>query len=60
MIGTQILCILRTFGPLPSSEFVNHLGMKKSTVINDLCRMKKYREVRCIPGYQKRNLWEAV
>lgn len=60
MIGSQILCILQTFGPLPSSTFVDHLNMKKSTVINDLSRMKKRGEVRCIPGYQKRNLWDVV
>jgi len=60
MIGDQILCILQTFGPLASREFVDNLGMKKSTVINDLSRMKKRKEVKCIPGYQKRNLWDVT
>ncbi|MCK9571239.1 hypothetical protein M0R72_19985 [Candidatus Pacearchaeota archaeon] len=59
MIGDQILCILRTFGPLPSSAFVA-CHMKRDTVRNNLSRMKRRDEVRCIPGYQKRNLWEAI
>ena len=59
MIGSQILMILQTFGPLPSSAFVA-CRMKRDTVVNNLCRMKKRGEVRCIPGYQKRNMWDVI
>jgi len=59
MIGSQILMILQTFGPLRSSAFVA-CGMKKSTVINNLSSMKRHDEVRCIPGYQKRNMWDVT
>jgi len=59
MIGSQILCILRTFGPLRSSAFVA-CGMKKPTVINNLSRMKKRGEVRYIPGQRKRNMWDVA
>ena len=59
MIGDPILCILKTFGPLPSSEFVC-CGLKRSTVIHALCTAKKYGEVRCIPGEARRNLWDLV
>lgn len=60
MIGSQILCILQTFGPLSSKAFMSCPRMKRDTVRNNLCRMKRRNEVRSIPGYQKRNMWDVL
>jgi hypothetical protein len=60
MIRDRVVALLRTFGPLPSSAFVEALGMKKQTVINALGVAKKKGDVRCIRGVGRLNLWEAI
>lgn len=59
MIRDQVVDLLKTFGPLPSMDFVKHLGMKKPTVINALCVAHKHGDVWYIHGQKQNGLWDA-